>query len=410
MEPLPPPEDSSSPPEEGDESAEEAPAASSPDESRADTGPPAVPTPLDMVKKYALPVVFVLAVFAMYFKGESDEALLAQQGSGLAALQGQIMGTSFDVQIIAQMDPNAEELLWQNVNEAMQGVDLSMSTYKPESELSLLNEHVEIETPFEISPVFLTVLEAAQSVHSSSGGAFDPTVGPLVNRWGFGPGDKPQEAPSEEELESLRERVGLDKLQVLPAADTEMGLVTKGSPDLQIDLSAIAKGYAVDRVAAVIHSLGYTNWKVEIGGEIRTSGTNPQGLPWTIGIETPVVGQQDLWMTLPLNEMSLATSGDYRNIHQIDGMTISHTIDPRTGRPIDHGLASVSVLHSDCLYADAWATALMVLGLEEGLQIAEERGLQALFIQRGDDASSLEETSTSAWKKYISVHAPETVE
>jgi thiamine biosynthesis lipoprotein len=315
------------------------------------------------------------------------------------------MGTTFEVKVIAHMDPNAEELLWQTVNMAMESVDGSMSTYKSDSELSRLNDYADPE-PLEISPDLMMVLQAAVELHMTSGGAFDPTVGPLVDRWGFGP-QQNQSPPSDTEIQSLLGSIGADKLVLDEATST----VLKQSGSVRVDLSAIAKGLAVDRVGEGIESLGYTSWYVEIGGEIRTSGNNAEGIPWQLAIESPAVnvGERLEMLRLPMVDMALATSGDYRNQREVDGKIVSHTLDPRTGYPIDHGLASVSVLASSCMWADGWATALNVLGLQEGLALAESEGVRALFVQRAEDGS-LVQSSTRAWDAYMAEHAPESDE
>lgn len=379
----------------------EVPGASSSSENE---GPPADPTPLDMVKRYALPVIFVVAVFAMYFKGgpQDSEAMLA--GGEVPSLQGEVMGTTFQVKVadLNTTDTNGTQLLWDQAVQAMELVNDSMSTYKADSELSLLNAWTELE-PMEItSNDLMEVLKGAEEVYQASNGAFDPTVGPLVDLWGFGPAGEISESPSDEALSEILPTIGLKQLELIP----EPLSVLKQRPDLRVDLSAIAKGYAVDQVAQRIESLGYGSWMVEIGGEVRAHGHNAEGVPWKVGVENPNPNDENrVWLVVPLVDRALATSGDYRNQVQLDGRWVSHTIDPTSGKPIDHGLASVSVLHESCMKADAWATALTVVGTEKGLELAEVNGLAALFIQREPDGS-LVEHETGSWTAYMAEHAP----
>ncbi len=380
--------------------AEDSPEATPAPEGELD-GDSTVLTPMEMVKRYALPVIFVGAVFAMVIRpGGPGDSAISGESAGSTGLRGEIMGTSFEIQVVAHMDPNAEELLWQTVSHAMQSVDDSMSTYKEESELSLLNASVE-PAPVEVTLDLMKVLSAANELQIASGGAFDHTVGSLVDRWGFGP-DLTQDLPGEAEIQLMLKNTGADQLVLDEATST----VLKRAGTVQIDLSAIAKGHAVDKVGEGIQSLGYTSWYVEIGGEVRTSGNNPQGVPWLLGIEMPIPGERTEMVRVPLIDMALATSGDYRNQREVDGEVVSHTLDPETGHPIDHGLASVSVLHGSCMWADGWATALNVLGLEKGLALAETQGLRAHFVQRMADGS-LVQSSSSAWTVYMNEHAPE---
>ena len=250
-----------------------------------------------------------------------------------------------------------------------------MSTYKPESEVSRFNASGMSE--FAVSEDLARVLASARNVAELSDGALDVTVGPLVDAWGFGPSGR-LTAPDEAELETLRESVGWRNLIL----DEEHGTLRKIIGNLRIDLSAIAKGFAVDKVLEGVVQLGYADVMVEIGGEVRTAGLNEMARPWRIGIERPDENGRVAALAVEFSDLALATSGDYRNFREIDGHRISHTIDPRTGRPVDHTLASVSVLCSTCIEADAWATALNVLGPDEGVTLAELQGLDALFIVR----------------------------
>ena len=212
------------------------------------------------------------------------------------------------------------------------------------------------------------------AVARDSGGAFDPTVGGLVDAWGFGP-EASERMPDEAELAALRAHVGTAKLRL----DANARTATKTDAALRLDLSAIAKGYAADAVAEALVGAGLHAVMVEVGGEVATRGQRAPGRPWRIGIERPD-GSGALWRTVRLEDRAMATSGNYRNFRRVDGHVFGHTIDPRTGRPVEHRTASVSVIAERGVLADAWATALMVMGAEEGSAWADARGIAALFI------------------------------
>jgi thiamine biosynthesis lipoprotein len=311
--------------------------------------------------------------------------------------EGSIMGTTFHVKLVAKLDDAATAAAANAVEAALQRVDGKMSTYKTDSELSQLNQHA-AGAPVTLSDETFKVLALAQQVNAESGGAFDVTVGPLVNAWGFGPTDL-ESAPSDEVLAGLRALTGPDKIQLDPAARS----VTKALDGVYCDLSAIAKGYGVDQAAEALLALGYQNFMVEVGGEVRTSGLNTQGVAWRIAIEKPLDYDRAMQEIVGLSNMSLATSGNYRNFYMDGDKRISHTINPRTGRPVDHALASVSVIHPECALADAYATALMVLGPDEGMAFAERLGLAVFFIIHGD-GDALVTRQTPGFAPYLVAH------
>jgi thiamine biosynthesis lipoprotein len=209
-----------------------------------------------------------------------------------------------------------------------------------------------------------------------------------VEAWGFGPQGE-QEIPTDSVLKELAEFVGFKKLLV-----SSKGLA-KSDPRVRIDLSAIAKGWGVDQVASLLAERGHNRFLVEIGGEIQAHGMNAQGSPWQLGIEKPSVGERDVQQVVGLTNQAMATSGDYRNFIGEGAQRRSHTVDPRTSRPVDHALASVSVVADNCTDADAWATALTVLGPTEGFAIAESLGLAAFFLVR--ENGNIVEKATSAF-------------
>ena len=308
--------------------------------------------------------------------------------------RGSSMGTTFEVKVVASPFPKQrQEAVREAIRAQLQDVDGKMSTYREASEISRLNRSRQT-TPHPLSRETFAVLEEAQRISQVTGGAFDVTVGPLVNAWGFGPAPQPASLPTAAEIEHLKLRSGWAKIELHPRDST----ILKQEPALYLDLSAIAKGYAVDRLSEILAEMSLARHMVELGGEVRTSGRNAVGNPWRIAIEKPVSGGRAFHRILPLENLALATSGDYRNFRQAEEGQLSHTIDPRTGRPVRHDLASVSVVDASCMRADGYATALMVLGEDEGYRLAVEQDLAALFLVRTRQGS-YRERETPAFRR-----------
>jgi thiamine biosynthesis lipoprotein len=344
---------------------------------------PSGPPPL---RRMIVPAIFVGALFLVVFFRQPADPDAREQW----IVSGRTMGTTFSVKIVAPGDPKAtKEEVAAAVEKTVAEVDARMSTYRPDSELNRFNDSG--TEPFEISPALLEVLTEAQRVAEISRGAFDITVGPLVDAWGFGP-EGMVEPPDDATIERLLAEHGYRYLKL----DEEGPTAQKTTLGLRCDLSAIAKGYGVDRVAVLLADLGFDDFMVEIGGEVRTSGVNAEGRVWRIGVERPVAQREGVWGAVELADAAMATSGDYRNYYERDGVRISHTIDARTGRPITHALASVSVIHPSCMTADALATALSVLGPEEGRRLVEQQELAALFLIRKPDGG-FEEWESEDW-------------
>jgi thiamine biosynthesis lipoprotein len=307
--------------------------------------------------------------------------------------EGATMGTTYTVKVVTQGPLGAssapkQEQVQQVIEERLADVDEKMSTYRPTSELSRFNRSRATE-PFPVSAETLEVFAEAQRISAATGGAFDITVGPLVNAWGFGP-DGPSNIPSEDDLAALRNSVGYTKLIIDPTA----GTARKTDPALYVDLSSVAKGYAVDRVAELLEELDLPNYLVEIGGEVRVNGHNAENAPWQVGIQKPVDDELKPFRIVALTSGAIASSGDYQNYYMKGDQRISHIIDPRTGHPVPSELASVSVIEDRCAVADAWATALTVLGPEDGLRAADEHGMAVLFILRTSGGAFTEHPST----------------
>lgn len=302
------------------------------------------------------------------------------------------MGTTYTVKLIAEspLDEAETERLAGAVFAAIDAVNNKMSTYKDDSELSRFNQ-LRSDEPFPVSAETLKVLVEAQRIGALSGGAYDVTVGPLVNLWGFGPETRANDI-SDDAIDAARASVGWDKIEIDAASST----IRKLHPDVYVDLSSIAKGYGSDQAGEALAAAGYARYMVELGGEVRASGRNLAGEPWRIAIERPIENERAIERVVPLDDLSMATSGDYRNYYDAGGERISHTIDPRTGRPVRGRVAAVSVVDPSCMTADGWATALTALGEEEGIALAERENLPVLFQLRQGDGT-FEQKPTSAF-------------
>ncbi|WP_233216494.1 FAD:protein FMN transferase [Blastopirellula marina] len=303
-------------------------------------------------------------------------------------LTGRTMGTTYSVKVVAPSDRFDAKALQQQIDERLVEINQEMSTYIADSELSRFNQS-QAGDWFPVSAELAEVVALAKKISEDSDGAFDVTVGPMVNLWNFGPDHHPEKVPTDAAIAAALANIGDDKLEVR----LDPPALKKSVDGLYVDLSAIAKGYGVDKIAELVAAAGVDAYMVEIGGEVRAAGRKPDVSPWRIAIEKPIPGTRAIQQILELSDESLATSGDYRNFFEVDGQTFSHTIDPKTGRPLAHTLASVSVLHDDCAAADALATTLMVLGPDRGYNWAEEHKLAVLLLIRGEDGPVVRRTS-----------------
>lgn len=315
------------------------------------------------------------------------------------------MGTTYLVQVSDPLSESDRIAVSRAIQETLDDVNRKMSTYLPDSEVSQFNRAAAGVAVLLSLHTFEVFGEAAR-ISELTDGAFDVTVAPLVRLWGFGAGassnkgnDGNRHVPSEEAVAAALEVVGFRHVEL----DDDPPSVTKDEDRVECDLSAIAKGYGVDLVAELLSRRGSKNFMVEVGGEVRTSGKNASGDAWRIGIEKPLrllrplPEARALQRTLPLSGLSLATSGDYRNFYEEDGKLYSHLIDPREGRPVSHQLASVSVVDHTCMRADALASGLLVLGPEEGYELAVREDLTVLFLIRTDDGG-IEERATPSFE------------
>lgn len=307
----------------------------------------------------------------------------------ITPLRGQSMGTYYSVKFPADAAPAGP--LHDDIRAVLARIDALMSTYKEDSELALFNAATSDEWMAMSADTREVVTEAVR-VGDLTGGAFDITVGPLVNLWGFGAAPRTLAMPRDKALADAARAVDYQLLSSLGPS------LRKGSSAVQIDLSGIAKGYAVDRVAALLDQHGIEDYLVDIGGELRTRGHKPDGRRWQVGIECPDPDSRSVFRAVELGDRAIATSGDYRNFFVHEGRRYSHTIDPRTGRPVTHQLSSVSVIADTAMTADGLSTAIMVLGPHEGYEFARSHGLAAALIVHRDDG--FDERWTPAFEPY----------
>ena len=303
-------------------------------------------------------------------------------------VQGHTMGTTYELRVAGDgLSESLRMKIEAETTRRLEDVDRWMSNWNPESEISRFNTHPSTD-PFPVSFETAEVVAFAIEVSKWSGGAFDITVGPLVALWGFGSQARVGDPPTQQEIEALLRHTGARSLRIGRGNPTSGGFLRKQSPETEIDLSAVAKGYAVDSIAAGLFWLGREDFLVEIGGEIRAAGARPGGGPWRVAIEKPIDEERIIHSIIELHDQAMATSGDYRIFYHEDDRRISHTIDPRTGRPVEHGPASATAIAASATVADAWATTLMAMG-EEGLRLAEDEGIAAMLLYRGAEGSVL---------------------
>ena len=320
----------------------------------------------------------------------------------ISKLSGETMGTTWHVSIAQKLDAPAQAALQRRIDVALEAVNDSMSTYRDQSELMRFN-HSTATTPQPVSDGMRRVVGKALEISAQSDGVYDITVGPLVNLWGFGP-VKRQDKPADSEIAAALQHIGYGKLQL-----TDAGLA-KNDPQVFIDLSSIAKGYGVDVVAETLLDGGYTNFIVEIGGEVRASGTKNDA-PWRVGIERPEQGLAtgegvENIIAMNANLPAMATSGNYRQYAERGGEMAYHIVDPRDGRSHQSRLLSATVLAEDCMTADAYATALMVLGDEKALAFADTYGLAAELILAGDATQPFKIARSRAFSAAVQEEKP----
>ena len=309
-------------------------------------------------------------------------------------ISGPAQGTTYSIKVASAPKDVDVHALRVATDQVLERIDLSMSTYRDDSEISRFNASSSTDW-FEVSNDLATVVDYALQVSQASGGMFDITVGPLVAAWGFGAAGEPIELPDEAKLAALRTQVGYQKLE----ARLSPPALRKSDARVRVDLNGIAPGYAVDLIAERFQSMHLSHFMIDLGGEVRAQGRNARGEAWRIAVERPIDAEPEPYAIVSLDNASVTTSGEYRHYYDRDGHRYSHTIDPRTGRPVEHTLASVVVIGPTTMYVDAWATAFNVLGVEAGRELALERAMPVMFIEV--QGAELRSVTTPQFDSYV---------
>lgn len=317
-------------------------------------------------------------------------------GPETIVISGDAFGTTYNVSIVETAEQSVDEAaLKAAIEKTIAELNSEFSNWDPNSTVSKFNDHPSTDA-FPVPADFLTFMDIAQQVHQDSNGYLDMTLAPLIDLWGFFKPGLDREPPSQADIDAALTLVGQDTLIKL---DRDVPALIKAQPDVTLNLSAIAKGYGIDRLANDIEDHGFENFMVEVGGDLFARGMNAQGRYWSLGLEKPVAGQRSLQQIVRLANQGMATSGDYRNYYEEDGVRYSHIIEPVSGRPVTHRTASVTVFADNATLADGWATALLAMGTEDGLGLADERGLAVIFIDRaeGEQPGVFEVTESRAY-------------
>jgi thiamine biosynthesis lipoprotein len=292
------------------------------------------------------------------------------------------MGTTYHITVITGFFNRAPGLA-AKIEERLEQINASMSVYRADSEISRFNALAQSGEPFPISRDFMQVMVVAENLHRLTGGAWDGTVAPLVDLWGFGSKTNHKRVPTAAEIARCRATLGFDQILV-----SEDGYLVKRKPAVTLDLGSIAKGYGVDQIAELIRANGFVDFLVEIGGEVFAAGLRRDGKQWRVGINRPDPASPPdaVYKVVTLQEKALATSGDYRNFFEVDGVHYAHVIDPQTGYPVANGVVSASVLSDTCTFADGLATALMVMGPGPGVALVNrQEATECLIVVRQKD-------------------------
>ena len=316
-----------------------------------------------------------------------------KRGPDVLNFSGTTMGTSYNVVALDPSRSASKADVHAGIESVLADVNRQMSNWDASSEVSLLNARA-TTAPIQMSSDLAHVLKTSADIHSATDGQFDVALGPLIEAWGFGAKGATVNTPSDARIEAALASAG----RAAPLAVRD-GALVKSAANSQVYLSGIGKGHGVDRVASVLQAYGITDYLVEIGGDLATSGRNRDGQPWQIGIETPDVANRNVQQIVGVSGLAVATSGDYRNYYEKDGQRYTHILDATTGRPITHTTASATVLADDAMHADAWSTAMLTLGRDRGLEVAEAHDIAVLFIDRAADGSGFATTASSAYNR-----------
>ena len=338
------------------------------------------------MKKWLISVVAMIAV-VLVIRGYGHK-------NEMVHLNGETMGTYYSIKYIKIPGMADKAKVQAEIDKRLELVNDQMSTYRPHSELSRFNQHMSTQ-PFPVSAAMAKVVREALRISKLSHGSYDITVGPLVNLWSFGPEARPESIPSDKDLAQRLSEVGYQNLTL-----TKDNKLIKKLPNLYMDLSSIAKGYGVDVVGDYLKSLGLKNYMVDIGGELRVQGNNHDGVPWRIAIEKPLPNERAVQDIIQVGENGIATSGDYRNYFEENGVRYSHLINPHTGKPIANHVVSVTVISPSCMTADAYATAFSVMGEDESIALANQEKLPVMLIVKTKDG--FKEYASNTFEQYVS--------
>ena len=320
-------------------------------------------------------------------------SLLLFTGCGFkkeVSLSGKTMGTTYHIKVVTGFFKNTKGLK-DKVEMRLEQINKSMSTYRKDSEISLFNAFDRIGEKFYISDDFFNVMKVAKDIYKLTGGAWDGTIKPIVNLWGFGNSKNKKRTPEKSEIKALLPEIGFNYIEI-----SSNRYLVKRKASISLDLASIAKGYTVDQIAALIRTNGIKNFLVEIGGEVFAAGLRNDGKKWRVGINSPKKDApfDKIYKVISLYDKGFATSGDYRIFFEFKGKRFSHIIDPRNGHPIDNGVVSVSIVADTCTFADGLATAVMILGVEKGLKLVNSLDhTECLIVVQKDDGTLIDHYS-----------------
>lgn len=333
------------------------------------------------MKKYSLIIIYPVLLYLAAGYDAKQEHLLA----------GKTMGTTYHITVVSGYFKGVDDLQGK-IDARLAAINQVFSTYVKDSEISRFNASHKAGAKFPVSEDFMRVMKAGRKIHQLSKGAWDGTVYPLVDLWGFGPSQRETKVPKASEINNLLPSIGFDHIQII-----EPNFLVKDLAAVTLDLNSIAKGYAVDQISLLIAAKGFKNYLVEIGGEVHAAGLRKDGQKWRVGINRPQpdAAIDEVYKVVSLNNQAFATSGDYRNFFEVNGVRYAHVIDPRTGNPVSNGVVSVSVIADSCTLADGLATALMIMGAEKGIELVNRLDkVESLIVVEKSDGSLVDFYST----------------
>ena len=303
-----------------------------------------------------LPIILVLVISLLPATSDANREHM---------IEGRTMGTTYHIQVVTDTAESVKGLK-EKIDQRLREINQVFSTYIKDSEISRFNAFGVAGEKFAVSDDFVRVMRVAAEIHQLSEGAWDGTVNPLVDLWGFGPEQRRPQKPPAAEIHALKQKIGFDRIRI-----EEPNFLVKNLATVTLDLNSIAKGFAVDQISELLAAAGFENYLVEIGGEVYAAGVRSDGKKWRVGINRPQKGAafNEVYKAVSITNQAFATSGDYRIFFEIDGQRYSHVIDPRTGYPVSNGVVSVTIIAYNCTLADGLATAVMVMGAEKGIRL-----------------------------------------